>query len=132
MVVLDLTTVKFLGDYSTKPTYFFGRWGMLSIFIAGGVVSGIITLLEKFMSPGVYAHRNPLLLLAVMLFVVGVQLIGMGLLAELQVRTYFESQQKSVYLLAEEVNAPGGIDPPPITRTIVPVPPLTRRLTPPG
>jgi glycosyltransferase involved in cell wall biosynthesis len=129
-VLLDLITVKFLGDYGTKPMYLFGYWG--SIFIAGGFLAGVVTLIEKFMSPGVYAHRNPLLLLAVMLFVVGVQLIGMGLLAELQVRTYFESQQKSVYLLAEEVNAPGVIDPPPITRTIVPVPPITRRLTPPG
>jgi hypothetical protein len=103
-VVLDLTTVKFLGDYSTKPIYLFGKWGM--VCIAGGVASGIVTLLEKFMSPSVYAHRNPLLLLAVMLFVVGIQLIGMGLLAELLVRTYHESQQKPVYLVAEEVNAP--------------------------
>ena len=55
------------------------------------------------MNPLHYAHRNPLLLLAVMLFVVGVQLLGMGLLAELQVRTYHESQHKSVYLVAEEV-----------------------------
>ena len=41
----------------------------------------MVTLVEKFMTPTVYAHRNPLLLLAVMLFVVGMQLIGMGLLA---------------------------------------------------
>jgi glycosyltransferase involved in cell wall biosynthesis len=103
-VLLDLTTVKFLGDYSTKPLYLFGRWGL--ICIAGGFLSGLVTLIEKFMTPTVYAHRNPLLLLAVMLFVVGIQLIGMGLLAELLVRTYHESQQKPVYLVAEEVNAP--------------------------
>ena len=117
-VLLDLTTVKFLGDYSTKPLYLFGLWGML--FIAGGFASGVITLVEKFMTPTTYAHRNPLLLLAVMLFVVGIQLIGMGLLAELLVRTYHESQQKPVYLIAEEVNAPA--EPKPVAHTILPVP----------
>ena len=121
-VLLDLITVKFLGDYGTKPMYLFGYWG--SICIAGGVLSGIVTLFEKFMSPGVYAHRNPLLLLAVMLFVVGVQLIGMGLLAELQVRTYFESQHKSVYLLAEEVNPGVPVVAPPVGSSPVVAPPV--------
>jgi glycosyltransferase involved in cell wall biosynthesis len=118
-VLLDLTTVKFLGDYSTKPLYLFGSWGVA--FIAGGFASGVVTLIEKFGTPMVYAHRNPLLLLAVMLFVVGVQLIGMGLLAELLVRTYHESQSKPVYLIAEELNVPAA-QPPPVTGTILPVP----------
>jgi glycosyltransferase involved in cell wall biosynthesis len=100
-VLLDLLTVRFLGDYSTKPLYLFGRWGF--ILMALGVVSGVVTLIEKFVNPLNFAHRNPLLLLAVMLFVVGMQLLGMGLLAELQVRTYHESQRKPVYLVAEEL-----------------------------
>jgi glycosyltransferase involved in cell wall biosynthesis len=103
-VMLDLMTVKFLGDYSTKPLYLFGFWGLVCII--GGFLSGTVTLIEKFLEPAAYAHRNPLLLLAVMLFVVGMQLIGMGLLAELLVRTYHESQQKPVYLVGEEINAP--------------------------
>jgi glycosyltransferase involved in cell wall biosynthesis len=102
-VVLDLITVKFLGDYSTKPLYLFGKLGFLSIFL--GSCSGVAVLIRKFFY-GAYAHRDPLLLLAALLFMVGVQLIGMGLLAELQVRTYHESQQKPIYLIAEEVNAP--------------------------
>ncbi len=102
-VVLDLITVKFLGDYSTKPLYFFGRWGFL--LCGAGIASGIAVLVRKFMYDS-YAHRDPLLLLAVLLFMVGMQLIGMGLLAELQVRTYHESQQKLTYLIAEEVNDP--------------------------
>jgi len=114
-VLLDLTTVKFLGDYSTKPLYLFGLWGFLCI--AAGFVSGAITLAEKFMY-GYFAHKNPLLLLAVMLFVVGIQLIGMGLLAELLVRTYHESQQKAVYLIAEQVNAPA----PQAGKAVVPFP----------
>jgi glycosyltransferase involved in cell wall biosynthesis len=100
-VVLDLLTVRFLVDYSTKPLYLFGRWGF--VLMALGVVSGVVTLVEKFVNPLNFAHRNPLLLLAVMLFVVGMQLLGMGLLAELQVRTYHESQRKPVYVVAEEV-----------------------------
>jgi glycosyltransferase involved in cell wall biosynthesis len=118
-VLLDLMTVKFLGDYSTKPLYLFGLWG--TFFIAGGFVSGLITLIEKFRTPYVFAHKNPLLLLAVMLFVVGIQLIGMGLLAELLVRTYHESQSKPVYLIAEEVNAP-AVEVPAAPRAVLPVP----------
>jgi glycosyltransferase involved in cell wall biosynthesis len=114
-VVLDLLTVKFLGDYSTKPLYLFGGWGVLLSFL--GVVCGVITLVEKFLNPMNYAHRNPLLLLAVMLFMVGMQLVGMGLLAELQVRTYHESQRKAVYLVAEEVEGgPRAETPAPASR----------------
>lgn len=103
-VVLDLLTVKFLGDYSTKPLYLFGKYGALLCFL--GMVCGVVTLLQKFLE-GAWAHRNPMLLLAVLLFIVGMQLIGMGLLAELQVRTYHESQQKPTYLVAEELDSPG-------------------------
>jgi glycosyltransferase involved in cell wall biosynthesis len=102
-VVLDLMTVKLLGDYSTKPLYFFGKYGFL--LCAAGVGVGIITLLQKIIE-GTWVHRNPLLLLAVLLFIVGIQLIGLGLLAELQVRTYHEAQEKPTYLVAEEVNDP--------------------------
>jgi hypothetical protein len=101
-VLLDLMTVKFLGDYSTKPLYLFGKYGFLMCFL--GLVCGVIVLVQKFTS-GAWAHRNPLLLLAVLLFMVGMQLLGMGLLAEMQVRTYHESQSKPTYLVAEEVDA---------------------------
>ena len=125
-VLLDLTTVKFLGDYSTKPLYLFGLWGLAFIFF--GCVSGLVTLIQKFGTPMVYAHRNPLLLLAVMLFVVGIQLIGMGLLAEMLVRTHHESQHKPVYLVAEEVNTPSAIVAPPVSeRHVVPLPSNIKR-----
>src|SRR5262249_1199376 len=118
-VLLDLMTVKFLGDYSTKPLYLFGAWG--SAFIAGGFLSGLVTLIERF-GGGVYGRRNPLLLWAVMRFGVGIQLSGMGLLAELLVRTYHESQSKPVYLIGEEVNAPQEVPAAPAPRAILPVP----------
>ena len=113
-MLLDLTTVKFLGDYGTKPIYLFGLLGRRSSSAAASCRAS--SVIEKF-NGGVYAHRNPLLLLAVMLFVVGIQLIGMGLLAELLVRTYHESQQKPVYLVAEEVNAPVEAPPAPRARS---------------
>ncbi len=102
-VMLDLITVKFLGDYSTKPLYMFGRPGLLCCFL--GVLCAAVAVVQKFTIEA-WMHRNPLVLLAVMLFVVGIQLIGMGLVAELQVRTYHESQAKPIYLVREEVNLP--------------------------
>ncbi len=95
-VPLDLLTVLFLARYSTKPMHLFGGMGMLS-FLFGLALSGI-TLYQKLFE-GVKAHRNPLLLLAVFLFLVGVQLILSGLMCELMARTYHESQGKATYIL---------------------------------
>lgn len=100
-VLLDLITVKFLGDYSTKPLYMFGRPGLLCCFL--GVLCAVGSVAEKW-AIGTWIHRNPLALLAVMLFIVGVQLIGMGLLAELQVRTYHESQRKPIYKIRAQID----------------------------
>ncbi len=104
-VLLDLITVKLLGDYSTKPLYMFGRPGLLLCLL--GVLCAATSVAEKWII-GTWIHKNPLALLAVMLFIVGMQLIGMGLLAELQVRTYHESQAKPTYRIREQINAPGG------------------------
>ncbi|MEK7778314.1 MAG: glycosyltransferase family 2 protein, partial [Chloroflexota bacterium] len=93
-VMLDLVTVKFLSSFATKPIYVFGMAGLL--MLAAGVLVGAIVLAEKFFA-GVFVHRNPLLLLAVFLFMLGVQLIMMGLLAEINIRTYYESQNKPIY-----------------------------------
>ena len=98
-VMLDLMTVKMLGSYSTKPMYFFGfaAFGLWAIaFIAGAIV-----IIQKVLPPYVYAHNNPLLLLAVFLAIIGVQFLLMGLLAELSIRTYHESQDKPTYVLRE-------------------------------
>jgi glycosyltransferase involved in cell wall biosynthesis len=95
-VFLDLITVKLLGSYSTKPMYFFGGVGLLAC--GGGLLFGLMTLYDKYLN-GVKAHNNPLLLLAVFLFLLGVQFILMGLVAELVIRTYFESQGKRPYII---------------------------------
>jgi glycosyltransferase involved in cell wall biosynthesis len=100
-VLLDLITVKLLGSYSTKPIYFFGfaafaLWALAFVFAT-------IVIIQKLLPPYPYAHNNPLLLLAVFLAIVGVQFILMGLLAELSIRTYHESQGKMTYVVREVI-----------------------------
>jgi hypothetical protein len=72
----------------------------------------LLTLFDKYYN-GVKAHRNPLLLLAVFLFLLGVQFILMGLVAELVIRTYFESQGKTPYIVREIRTHEGKIVPKP-------------------
>ena len=100
-VLLDLLTVKFLSTYATKPSYVFGGSGVLLCFV--GVVAAVYTAYEKWVR-GVYAYRNPALLVAVFLFSIGVNLILMGLLAELIVRTHHESRQRPAYVVRELKN----------------------------
>ncbi len=100
-VALDLITVKMLGSYSTKPMYFFGGAGLVAC--TGGVVCALWTVTDKIFGE-VEANRNPLLLVAVFLFLLGVQFIMMGLVAELLIRTYFESQNKPPYIVRRTFN----------------------------
>lgn len=106
-VLLDLMTVKFLGSYSTKPMYLFGSLGLLS-FLGGSLLSAL-TLYQKFFE-AVKAHRNPLLLLSIFLFTAGLQFILFGLVAELIVRTYHESQDKPTYILKTNSEVRGTTD----------------------
>jgi len=99
-VLLDLITVKFLGSFSTKPIYIFGGLGLLCAL--GAFTTGLVVLYHKFISvPHLSMNRNPLLVLTAMLFTATIQLILMGLLAEMLVRTYHESQDRSTYAIKE-------------------------------
>jgi len=93
-VFLDLITVKFLQNFSTKPIQAFGPIGLLS-GLFGFLISLYLTF-DKFYH-GKDIGGRPLLLLGVLLIIVGVQLIGMGLLGEMLARTYHESQNKPIY-----------------------------------
>ena len=97
-VILDLITVKFLLNYATRPLQIFGLAGMAS-FLAGLVISGYLTILRLFY--GESLSDRPILLLGVLLIMLGVQLVLMGLLGELIVRTYHESQDKPIYAVRE-------------------------------
>jgi glycosyltransferase involved in cell wall biosynthesis len=99
-VILDLITVKFLGSFSTKPIYIFGGLGLASAAIA--IVFGLIMFYQKFLAAQeLPLNRNPLLVLTAMLVMTTVQFILMGLLAELMVRTYHESQNRPTYVIRE-------------------------------
>jgi glycosyltransferase involved in cell wall biosynthesis len=97
-VLLDLITVKFLLTYSTRPIHVFGLWGIISGLIGFGL-AGFLTIQRLFFDTPL-ANR-PILLLAILLIFIGIQFISMGLLGELQVRTYHESQGKPIYYLKE-------------------------------
>jgi glycosyltransferase involved in cell wall biosynthesis len=100
-VLLDLVTVKFLSVWSTKPSYLFGGSGAILCVLGTAFVTW--TAYEKIVN-GVYVHRQPSLIVGVFLFTVGFNLILLGLLAELIVRTHHESQAKPVYLVRERRN----------------------------
>lgn len=95
-VVLDLITVKFLQSFSTKPIQFFGPLGVISGSI-GFLVSLYLTI-DKFIY-GRDIGGRPLLLFGALMIIVGIQLIGMGLLGEMLVRVYHESQKKPIYVI---------------------------------
>lgn len=97
-VVFDLLTVKFLLSYSTRPLQIFGLFGLLS-----GIVGGIIGLYLSYqrLILQISIANRPLLLLAVLLVVIGIQFITIGLLAEILVRIYHESLEKRIYYIKE-------------------------------
>ncbi len=103
-VILDLFTIHFLRKYGDRPMQLFGRWGII-LFALGALIGGYLTALKLWAGitgglAGFNAMRigdRPLLLLAVLLVILGVQFIVMGLLAELTTRTYYETQGLRVY-----------------------------------
>ena len=97
-VILDLLTVKFLLSYSTRPLQIFGVFGL-----ASGVVGGLIGLYLSYqrLILKVGISGRPLLLLAILLIVIGIQFITLGLLAEIMVRAYHESVDKKIYFIRE-------------------------------
>ncbi len=99
-VMLDMTTIWFMRRYQTKPIYVFGGLGLLMLAIAA--VISVFVGYEKLVDH-VWVHRNPLFLIAVTSALMGVQSIGTGILAELIVRSHFESQRKSAYGIGARV-----------------------------
>lgn len=95
-VIIDALTLKFMYNYSTKPAYLFGNIGFGLIVLS--LLFYFIIVIEKAFS-GVYVHRNPLFIIAIFIDLVAIQAILLGLIAELLMRTYFESQKKKPYLI---------------------------------
>ena len=101
-VVLDLIVVKFLDRYFVKPIYIFGGFGILAL--ATSALCVVLMLYWKF-AEGIAMIRTPMPVLAAMTFLVGVVSILMGLLAEILVRIYFESQQRTAYSVRSIINS---------------------------
>ncbi|MBI3158240.1 MAG: glycosyltransferase [Chloroflexi bacterium] len=93
-VVLDLFTVKFLSGYVNKPIYLFGGFGLGLMSISG---AGFLYLAYRKFLFGAVTTTSPIFLLSIMLTVLGAQSILLGLIAEIVVRTYHESQAKPIY-----------------------------------
>jgi dolichol-phosphate mannosyltransferase len=100
-IILDLIVVKFLDRQFMKPIYVFGGFGMLCLAISG--LAGIWALYLKLVD-GLSLIQTPLPLLSVMTFITGFMCILMGLLSEILMRTYFESQGKMPYVVRERLN----------------------------
>jgi glycosyltransferase involved in cell wall biosynthesis len=97
-VILDLLTVKFLISYSTRPLHIFGLLGFI-MGLVGTIVCGWLAYQRLFGYESI--GGRPLLLLGILLIFTGVQLVTLGLLAEMQARTYHESQGKPIYVIRE-------------------------------
>jgi len=104
-VMLDLVVVKFLDRYLVKPIYVFGGFGLLSLLISF-LLTGFMIWLKFF--EGVSMIQTPLPLLTALTFLVGVQSILLGLIAEILVRTYFEARERRAYSVRDTVNFPSA------------------------
>lgn len=102
-VIFDLMTIKFMASYQTKPLYVFGWAGLLTL--VGSLLCAILAFLMKFASWPHHADfvQTPLPVLTMVMLVLGIQFFLMGLLAEMLVRTYHESQAKRIYAVREKI-----------------------------
>jgi glycosyltransferase involved in cell wall biosynthesis len=99
-VIFDLITIKFMAEYHTKPLYVFGAFGVIAFFIS--IFSGLWAIGLKLFR-GTSFILTPLPIIAVVMLAISVQFFLMGLLAELLVRTYHESQDKAIYAVREKI-----------------------------
>lgn len=99
-VIFDMMTIKFMASYQTKPLYVFGTFGFIAFAISA--ISGILALYWKIVDD-IHFIRTPLPLLCIVMLAISIQFFLMGLLAEMLVRTYHESQAKPIYTVRERL-----------------------------
>jgi len=100
-VLLDLLVVKFLSKYMNRPVHFFGGIGMITFFL--GLVAGVTAVVLKIFGLRDFV-QTPLPTISALFLIVGVQLIAMGILAEIIMRTYYEAQGKEPFVVKEKIN----------------------------
>lgn len=106
-VLMDLLTIAFIKKFLTRPMHVFGSMGVLSMFL-GTALGLYLTFLKLAFAEDI--GNRPLLILAVLLFLTGVQLFSFGLLAEVMMRTYHESQGRPIYRVREVADNIGDLD----------------------
>ncbi len=99
-VIFDLITIKFMASYQTKPLYVFGTFGFIAFLLS--IIAGVWALYLKIFE-GTSFILTPLPIITVVMLAIAVQFFLMGLLAELLVRTYHESQDKAIYTVRERI-----------------------------
>ncbi|HWF45748.1 MAG TPA: glycosyltransferase family 2 protein [Bryobacteraceae bacterium] len=98
-VFFDMITIKFLLQYLTRPMHFFGKWGLGGIGV--GTLILIYVLVEKLTGQDIIAEHGPLLVAGAMMWFAGLMLFSVGLIGEVLMRTYFESQGRRIYAIRE-------------------------------
>jgi len=98
-VMFDILTIRFLLKYFTRPMHFFGRIGLAS-FTSGGLILAVL-LVKKIFGHEIILEHGPLLFTGGLLLVVGLVMFTTGLLGEMMMRTYFESQGRRIYAVRE-------------------------------
>jgi glycosyltransferase involved in cell wall biosynthesis len=114
-VLFDIITIRFLLRYMTRPLHFFGPPGLLGIL--GGAVIMLVLFLQKVIwHTPIFVQHGPLLVLGMMLCLFGVQLLAVGLVGELLMRTHFESRENPVYRIERVTSARGLAETPSLSR----------------
>ena len=101
-VLLDLILLKFLFSYASRPMHFFGYFGFASTGI--GVFVGLLTLYQRYIVGIIGANMIPLVLLTMLFLLIGIQMIFVGVLAEIGTRTFFEFKENKTYSIERTVN----------------------------
>jgi glycosyltransferase involved in cell wall biosynthesis len=104
-VFFDIITIRFLMRYMTRPLHFFGPTGLVGMFV-GGLILFVLLLEKIFWGVSIFVQHGPLLVLGMMLCLFGVQLLAVGLVGELLMRTHFESRENPVYRLERIFGTP--------------------------
>jgi glycosyltransferase involved in cell wall biosynthesis len=103
-VLFDIITIRFLMRYMTRPLHFFGPPGLIGIFFGAAILLGLFVEKIFFRAP-IFVQHGPLLVLGMMLCLFGVQLLAVGLVGELLMRTHFESGADPVYRIEQVIGS---------------------------
>jgi hypothetical protein len=105
-VLFDIITIRFLLRYMTRPLHFFGPPGLLGMLAGAGIM--LVLFLQKMIwNTPIFVQHGPLLVLGMMMCLFGVQLLAVGLVGELLMRTHFESRMNPVYRIERIIGGPG-------------------------